>query len=274
MKSLYEGELLAIVYAVTKWRHYLTGHPFTIRTDQKSLKHLLEQRAVSAEQQKWASKLLGLNYTIEYRPGKDNRVADALSRKHGLAKEAVEFQEFQLTAPLSIDLDELALQVEKDEGLQAIIQALKDEDNAPAGYYLKEGHLFHEGRLVIPTKSPFIPSLMKQFHDSAIGGHEGVLKSFKRMAREVFWRGMRQDVTEFIKACEVCQKNKYSTLSPAGLLSPLPIPLQVWSDISLDFVEGLPISKGLDVIMVVVDRLTKYAHFIPLRHAIHSLLKE
>lgn len=266
VKSVYERELLAIVYAVTKWRHYLTGNPFTIRTDQKSLRHLLEQRTVSVEQQKWTSKLLGLNYTIEYRPGKDNRVADALSRQQGVVNDAVELQEFQLTAPLSIDLDELALQVEKDKELQNIILAIKEGVNAPEGYYLKQGHLFHDGRLVIPTKSPFIPSLMKQFHDSAIGGHEGALKTFKRMAREVYWKGMRGEVTEFIKACEVCQRNKYSTLSPAGLLSPLPIPTQVWSDISLDFVEGLPVSRGLDVIMVVVDRLSKYAHFIPLRH--------
>lgn len=81
MKSVYERELLAIVFAVTKWRHYLAGNQFTIRTDQKSLRHLLEQRAISVEQQKWASKLLGLNYTIEYRHGKENRVADALSRQ-------------------------------------------------------------------------------------------------------------------------------------------------------------------------------------------------
>lgn len=266
VKSVYERELLAIVYAVTKWRHYLTGNQFTIRTDQKSLRYLLKQRAVSVEQQKWASKLLGLNFTIEYRPGKDNRVADALSRQKVVSTDAVDLHEFQLTAPLSIDLDELALQVEKDESLQLIIRDLEEGKEAPGGYYVKKGHLFHEGRLVIPAKFPFIPSLMKQFHDSAIGGHEGVLKTFKRMAREVCWKGMRTYVTEFIKSCEVCPKNKYSTLSPTGLLTPLPIPTQVWSDISLDFVEGLPVSKGVDVIMVVVDRLTKYVHFIPLRH--------
>lgn len=253
VKSVYEQKFLAIVFAVTKWRHYLTGNQFTIRTDQKSLRHLLEQRVVSVEQQKWASKLWGLNYTIEYRPGKENRVADALSRQHRVAKELTELHEFQLTASLSIDLDELALQVEKDEELQSIIKALKTEKEAPEGYYLKKGHLFNNGRLVITEKSPFIPSLMKQFHDSAIGGHEVVLKTFKRMAKEVYWKGMHGDVTEFIKACEVCQKNKYSTLTPAGLLSPLPIPLQVWSDISLDFVEGLQLSRGFDVIMVLFD---------------------
>lgn len=106
---------------------------------------------------------------------------------------------------------------------------------------------------MIPTNSPFIPALLRQFHDSAVGGHEGVLKNFKIMAREVYWKGMRSDITTFIKACEVCQRNKYSTLSPAGLLSPLPIPEQVWFDISLDFVEGLPSSKGFEVILVVVE---------------------
>lgn len=266
VKSVYERELLAIVFAVTKWRHYLTGHKFTIRTDQKSLCHLLDQRAISVEQQKWTSKLLGLNYTIEYRPVKENRVADALSRRVDVASEVAECLEFQLTAPLSIDMDELVLQVEKDEALQRIIKGVLNKEKEYEGYTVVKGVLFKERRLMIPPNSLFIQALLMQFHASIIGGHEGVLKTFKRMSREVYWPGMKSDITEFIKSCEICHKNKYSTLSPAGLLSPLPIPAQVWSDISLDFVEGLRISKGYDVILVVLYRLTKYAHFIPLKH--------
>ena len=150
--------------------------------------------------------------------------------------------------------------------MQSIIQGVQSGDQEFEGYCLNNEVLFKDRRLVIPAKSLFIPTLMNQFHDSAIGGHEGVLKTFKRMAREVYWKGMRSDITTFIKSCNVCQRNKYSTLSFAWLLSPLPIPEQVWSDISLDFVEGLPSSKGFEVILVVVDRLTKYAHFIPLKH--------
>ena len=77
---------------------------------------------------------------------------------------------------------------------------------------------------------------------------------------------MRKEVRRFIKECDICQQNKSENIHPAGLLQPLPIPTKVWTDISLDFIEGLPNSEGYSVIMVVVDRLSKYAHFIPISH--------
>ena len=77
---------------------------------------------------------------------------------------------------------------------------------------------------------------------------------------------MRGDIKKYVQQCDICQRNKYDTLAPGGLLQPLPIPAQVWSDISMDFIEGLPRTKGKDTIFVVVDRLTKYAHFCSLGH--------
>jgi len=80
-KSVYERELMAIVFAVQKWRHYLMGNHFIIHTDQKSLKFLQDQRVLGADQFKWTSKLMGFDFEIIYKPGNDNRAADALSRR-------------------------------------------------------------------------------------------------------------------------------------------------------------------------------------------------
>ncbi|MCI14640.1 polyprotein-like, partial [Trifolium medium] len=77
---------------------------------------------------------------------------------------------------------------------------------------------------------------------------------------------MKGVVQEFVRNCDVCQRQKYLATSPGGLLQPLPIPERIWEDISMDFITGLPKSKGYEAIFVVVDRLSKYSHFIPLKH--------
>ena len=82
VRSTYEKELMAIVLSVHQWRNYLLGWQFHIRTDHKSLKYLLKQCISTLDQQKWLVKLMGFDYEIEYRPGRENVVADALSRLH------------------------------------------------------------------------------------------------------------------------------------------------------------------------------------------------
>ena len=81
--SIYEKELLAVIFAVNKWRHYLLPEHFIIKTDQRSLKYLLEQRLNTPIQQQWLPKLLEFDYEIQYKHGKENLVADALSRVEG-----------------------------------------------------------------------------------------------------------------------------------------------------------------------------------------------
>lgn len=99
-----------------------------------------------------------------------------------------------------------------------------------------------------------------------MGRLAGELKTYLRVAQEFYWQGMRKAITHYVKACALCQHSKASPQSPVGLLQPLPIPTQVWDDISMDFVEGLPKSGNWDTILVVVDRFTKYGHFVGLKH--------
>jgi len=75
----------------------------------------------------------------------------------------------------------------------------------------------------------------------------------------------------FIKGCSICQQAKVEHVKTPGMLQPLPIPTQAWQIISMDFIEGLPKSQRFDTILVVVDKFTKYAHFVPLSHPFTTL---
>jgi transposase InsO family protein len=97
-------------------------------------------------------------------------------------------------------------------------------------------------------------------------GHEGVQRTLHRLRRDFHFPHMKRVVQDFVRACAVCQRNKPEQLHPAGLLLPLPVPQGVWTDIAMDFVEALPRVKGKSVILTVVDRFSKYAHFLPLAH--------
>lgn len=123
-----------------------------------------------------------------------------------------------------------------------------------------------QGRLIISPTSVWIPKLIKEFHSLAIIGHSGAFRTYKRISSNLYWPGMMKHIQNFMAECLVCQQQKYEASSPAGLLQPLPIPNQVWEDISLDFVTGLPRSNGFDAILVVVDRYIKYAHFLCLQN--------
>lgn len=103
-------------------------------------------------------------------------------------------------------------------------------------------------------------------HNSLISGHSSYLKTLHRVKQDFYWQGMKSDIKNHIRCCEVCQRTKYVNSKSDGLLQHLSIPDRPWLDISMDFIEGLPKSHGQDVILVVVDRLTKFVHFFPLHH--------
>jgi hypothetical protein len=109
--------------------------------------------------------------------------------------------------------------------------------------------------------------VLSDLHATPTVGHSEFTKTYDRVKRSFFWDGMKQDVHNFVTECEVCQHNKGETVKSLGTLQPLLIPPAIWKDISMDFITSLPKSGNKSVIMVVVDRLSKYAHFCSLQHS-------
>ena len=97
-------------------------------------------------------------------------------------------------------------------------------------------------------------------------GHEGFYKTLLRIKKCFYWRNLKVRVKKWVRQCDICKRNKHDQQLSSGLLQPLPIPTQICAEISIDFVEGLPKSREKYVILVVVDRMTKYGHFLPLVH--------
>lgn len=134
------------------------------------------------------------------------------------------------------------------------------------GYELQHGVIRHHGKLWIGANTALQTKLISAFHASAVGGHSGVTATYQRLKKQFTWRGLKPAVEDFVRQCAVCQHAKSEHIRTPGLLQPLPIPTQPWHDLTMDFINGLPASDGYEVIMVVVDRFTKYAHFVPLHH--------
>jgi hypothetical protein len=112
--------------------------------------------------------------------------------------------------------------------------------------------------------------VLYELHATPTAGHSGFTKTYDRVQRSFFWEGMKQDIRNFVAECEVCQCNKGETVKSPGTLQLLSIPPAIWKDVSMEFITGLPKSGNKSVIMVVVDRLSKYAHFCALHHPFTS----
>lgn len=214
--STYHREMFAIIQAVSKWRQYFLGRRFTIYTDQQALRNLTNQTIQTPEQQKWLSKLVGYDFSIIYRPGKQNRAADALSQVPEAACMAI-------TGCIPDLLTELRLHNTTHPELIALQQSLAQDPDLTNGYSFRDGLLFFKGRLVIPTDSPLRQQLLIEFHSSSIGGHAGLARTYHRLASKFFWKHMKKDVQDFVSSFQTCQQMKNTHHHPAGLLQPLPV---------------------------------------------------
>ncbi|KAA0047304.1 transposon Tf2-1 polyprotein isoform X1 [Cucumis melo var. makuwa] len=259
-KKLKKAMLSLPVFAIPNFNHPVeieidaSGTRFIVKIKKKSLKFLLEQRVVQPQYQKWVVKLLGYSFEVVYKPSLENKAADTLSRK------PPKVQLCRISAPILIDLKTIKEEVEKDEKLHMLVtEWKKDSKQKNNNFFMKNEMLHYKDRLVLSKTSSLIRAMLNTFHDSVVGRHSSFLRTSKRVADELYWQGMKADVKRHCEECVICQRNKTLALSPAGLLVPLKIPQQVWSDISMDFVEGLPKEKGFEVVLVVVDRFSMRA---------------
>jgi hypothetical protein len=121
--------------------------------------------------------------------------------------------------------------------------------------------IYYKERIYLLPKSMLKDKILRAINDTHLADHPGYLKTYRQVRERFSWKGLNDDVLQYIRECKTCQQNKSEMTHPTGLFQPLPIPERKWESISMDFVTGLPKVQGKDYIYVVVDRLTKYAHF-------------
>jgi hypothetical protein len=134
--------------------------------------------------------------------------------------------------------------------------------SSPA-YSLNHGILRHKGRILVGADPELQQRIISAFHDSPQGGHSGFPVTYRRLLSLFSWSGMKRMTREYVHCCHVCQQAKPERLPPAGLLQPLPVPSGL---ATMDFIDGLLVSNGFNCIFMIVDKFTKYSHFVPLRH--------
>ncbi|XP_021979639.1 uncharacterized protein LOC110875744 [Helianthus annuus] len=191
--------------------------------------YIFEQKMMNMRQRRWMELLNDYDCEIRYHPGKANVVADALSRKDKINKERM---------------------VGKQELL------VKGED----------GILRLHNRIWIPIVGGLRDMVMEEAHRSKYTMHPGSTKMYKNIRDEYWWPGMKQSINEYVEKCMTCSQVKTEHQKPAGCLFQPEIPEWKWEMITVDFITKLPRTKnGHDTIWVIVDRLTKSAHFLPIR---------
>jgi hypothetical protein len=154
----------------------------------------------------------------------------------------------------------------EDEFFKPILEKLLLDATSVPEHSFTSGVLWYKRRIVVGNNKQLRDKLIAALHSSIVGGHSGMTATYHRIKSIFYWPGLKKDTEAWIATCPICQCSKHEQCPYPGLLQPLPIPDMAWAHISMDFIEGLPKSQGKEVILVVVDKLTKYAHFIPLAH--------
>jgi hypothetical protein len=252
---VHDQELLSVVHGLKKWRHYLHGGRVRVITDNWATKFLLTKPDLNKRQAGWLDFIQEFNLEIIYRPGKENTVADALSRRPDYVINVIQ----PLSPPKGL-LPAIQKAAKTDKLYQHLFRQVQAQNRTD--FKIRDGLLYKEERPSPPRL--YVPNgtirtdLLKEAHDSAISGHLGRDKTFERLSRTFYWPRMRALIDEYVRSCPSCQAVKPSQRPPIGLLQPLDVPLRPWESVSVDFITHLPKTKsGHTAICVFVDRLTK-----------------
>ncbi|WVZ93760.1 LOW QUALITY PROTEIN: hypothetical protein U9M48_039717 [Paspalum notatum var. saurae] len=259
-------ELAAVVYALKIWRHYLFGQRCEIYTDHKSLKYIFTQNELNMRQRRWLELIKDYDLEIYYHLGKDNVVADALSRK-SYANMALGFQmpqelceEFESlnlgflnhTTVAAFEAEPtLEEEINKKRMRNSKRSVSHSKGEAPDFKEDEQGTLWYKNRICVPNVDSIRKLILSEAHDTAYSIDPRSTKMYYDLKERFWWPGMKRAVAEYVAVCDTCQR-------------PLKVPEWKWEEITMEFVVGLPrTQKGYNSIWVVVDRLTKVAHFIP-----------
>lgn len=284
--DVHDKELLAIVSAFQVWRAYLEGakHTVTVKSDHKNLTFFTTTKVLTRRQARWAETLAQYDFRIEHCKGTENSQADALSRRpdYELGTKAAEpavlrqnpdgtisYNKQILAATIEVRNDDFLQQVreeqKKDTTSKAILDGEVKNDNFTAD---DTGLVYAHGLIYVPNK--LRNEIIKRHHDDLTHGHMGVEKTVEHVSRNYYFPNMNRKVRFYIQGCDTCQRNKPARHAPYGELQLSETPTKPWEWITMDFITKLPVSDKHDMIMVVVDRLTKYAYMIPTTETINA----
>ncbi|GJW46085.1 putative reverse transcriptase domain-containing protein [Tanacetum coccineum] len=257
--TTHDLELGAVVFALKTWRHYLYGTKSVIYTDHKSLQHIFDQKELNMRQRRWIELFNDYECEIRYHPGKANVVADALSRK-------------ERVKPKHVRAMAMTIQSRVKRMILAAQSEVFKEENAPAERLhgldqqmerKEDESLYFMDRIWVPLVGGVRTIIMDEAHKTRYSVHPGADKMYHDLRDMYWWPGMKRDIATYVSKCLTCLKVKAEHQRPSGLLQQPEIPEWKWDNITMDFITKLPRSKsGHDTIWVVIDILTKLAHFL------------
>ncbi|KAI3776282.1 hypothetical protein L1987_46057 [Smallanthus sonchifolius] len=255
--TTHDLELGAVVFALKIWRHYLYGTKCVVFTNHKSLQHIFNQKELNMRQRRWVELLNDYECEIRYHPGKANVVADALSRKDHVMLHCARIQtdiQTRILEAQHVSVTEGNMYEEMSCGVELLLESKPN------------GLLYYLNRIWVPDHDDLRAFLMNEAHKTRYSIHPGADKMYPDLRQLYWWPGIKKDIALYVAKCLTCSKVKAEHQRPSGLLEQPEIPVWKWENIAMDFITKLPrTSSGYDSIWVIIDRLTKSAHFLPIR---------